>query len=212
MTPRTRKIVLTLHIIVAIGWLGAVAGFLALGIMGLTSQDPEVIRGNYLAMDQISRFVIIPMSFATLATGLSQALGSQWGLFRYYWILIKFSLVVFAIFALLMHQFGPISEAARSVTGATADTLLGPGFESLKIELVRAPALAIVLLLTAASLGMFKPWGLTPYGKRLQQEKLKLPDQAVSKTPLGLKVFFTIIGILVVTFVALHLMGHGFHH
>ena len=212
MTPRSRKIVLTAHIAVALGWLGAVAGFLALSITGLTSQDPEVIRGNYVAMDLISRFVIIPMSFATLATGLFQALGSQWGLFKHYWVLIKFSLVVFAIFALLMHQFGPISEAARSVTGATADTLLGPGLASLKIELVRAPALAIVLLLTAASLGVFKPWGLTPYGKRLQQQKLKLPDQAVSKTPLGLKIFFMVIGILVVTFVALHLTGHGFHH
>ena len=212
MTPRNRKIVLTAHLVVALGWYGAVAGFLVLGIVGLTSHDPEVIRGNYVAMDEISRFIIIPLSFATLATGLIQALGSQWGLFKHYWVLIKFSLVVFAVFALLMHQFGPITEAARSVKGATADALLAPALQSLKIELVRAPALAMALLLTAATLGVFKPWGLTPYGKRLQQEKLKTPQRPEEKMALGLKVFFATICILVVVVVALHLTGHGFHH
>ena len=212
MTPSNRKVVLTTHIVVAVGWFGAVSGFLALSIAALTSQDPEVIRGNYVAMDQISRFVIIPMSFATLATGLLQALGSQWGLFKHYWILLKFSLAVFATFALLMHQVVAISEAAKRVTGAAAETLLGPGLESLKIELVRAPSLAMVLLLTTATLAVFKPWGLTSYGKRKQQEKLKMPQQPDNKTPLGLKVFFAAIGILVTAFVVLHLTGHGFHH
>ena len=212
MTPGNRKIVLTAHIVVALGWLGAVAGFLALGIGGLTSQDPEVIRGNYLAMDQISRFVVIPLSLATLATGLFQALAGQWGLVKHYWILLKLSLAVFAVAALLMHQFGPISEAARNVAGATPDTLLGPRLLSLKVDLVRAPALAIVLLLTTASLGVFKPWGLTAYGKRRQQEKLKLPQQPAGQMPLGLKIFFAVMGILVATFVALHVTGHGFHH
>ena len=212
MTPLNRKVVLTAHLVVALGWYGAVAGFLVLGIVGLTSQDPEIIRGNYVAMDQISRFIIIPLSFATLATGLIQALGSQWGLFKHYWILTKFSLVVFAIFVLLMHQVMAISEAARSVRGATADALLAPALQSLKIELVRAPALAMALLLTAATLGVFKPWGLTPYGKRVQQEKLKMPQQPESKMPRGLKVFFAVIGVLVVALVVLHLTGHGFHH
>jgi hypothetical protein len=40
MTPGLRKLALTAHIVSSVGWLGAVAGFLALAIAGLTSQDP----------------------------------------------------------------------------------------------------------------------------------------------------------------------------
>jgi hypothetical protein len=63
------------------------------------------------------------MSFAALATGLLQALGSPWGLFRYYWILVKFGLAIFATFALLMHQFVAMAVAAKRVSGAAAETL-----------------------------------------------------------------------------------------
>ena len=114
MTPTVRKLTITAHVVFSVGWLGAVAAFLVLSIAGLTSHDPEVVRGAYLSMDLISRFVIIPMCFGALATGLLQALGTPWGLFRYYWILVKFGLAIFATFALLVHQFAVMAVAANS--------------------------------------------------------------------------------------------------
>lgn len=39
MTPRLRKFALTAHVTSSVGWLGAVATFLALAVVGLTSQD-----------------------------------------------------------------------------------------------------------------------------------------------------------------------------
>lgn len=72
MTPRLRKLVLTTHITCSVGWMGAVAGFLVLSIAGVTSHDAETVRGAYLAMDLIGGFVIVPMSLASLATGLIQ--------------------------------------------------------------------------------------------------------------------------------------------
>ncbi len=161
MTPALRKLTITAHVTFSVGWLGAVAAFLALSIAGLTTQDAEVVRGVYLSMNLISRFVIIPVCFAALATGLLQALGTPWGLFRYYWILLKFGLAIFATFALLVHQFGVVAEVAKRVSGAAAETLFSLDFGPLKTELVRAPSLAILLLLVAASLGVYKPWGLT---------------------------------------------------
>ena len=34
-----------------VGWLGAGAGFLALAIVGMTSQDSQMVRAAYFAMD-----------------------------------------------------------------------------------------------------------------------------------------------------------------
>src|SRR5438445_11415071 len=131
MTPALRKLTITAHVTFSVGWLGAVAAFLVLGIAGLTSHDAEVVRGAYLSMDLISRFVIIPMCFGALATGLLQALGTPWGLFRYYWILVKFGLAIFVTLDLLMHQFVVVAEAAKRVSGAASGTLFSADLASL---------------------------------------------------------------------------------
>lgn len=210
MTPAVRKMTITAHVTFSVGWLGAVAAFLGLSIAGLTSHDAEVVRGAYLSMDLISRFVIIPLCFAALATGLLQALGTPWGLFRYYWILLKFGLAIFATIALLIHQFAVMAVAAKRVSGAAAETLFSADFGPLKAELVRAPSLAILLLLVITTLGVYKPWGLTRYGRRKRQEPRKVPQQPDNETPRGVKMFFAAIGLLVLLFVLLHLTGHGF--
>ena len=210
MTPALRKLTITAHVTFSIGWLGAVAAFLVLSIAGLTSHDAEVVRGAYLSMDLISRFVVIPMCFAALATGLLQALGTPWGLFRYYWIVMKFGLAIFATIALLIHQFAVMAEAARRVSGAAAETLFSAELGPLKTELVRAPSLAILLLLVVTTLGVYKPWGLTRYGRRKRHERRNVQLQPESETPLGVKLFFAVIGMLVLVFVVLHLTGHGF--
>jgi hypothetical protein len=210
MIPAVRKLTITAHITFSVGWLGAVAAFLVLSIAGLISHDAEVVRGAYLSMDLISRFIIIPMCLAALVTGLLQALGTPWGLFRYYWIMLKFGLAIFATFALLVHQFGAMAEAAKHVSAAAAETLFSADFGPLKTELVRAPSLAILLLLVVTTLGVYKPWGLTRYGQRKQQERRKVQQQPEYETPLGVKIFFAVIGVLVLAFVVLHLTGHGF--
>src|SRR2546427_6123068 len=192
MTAAVRKLTITAHVTFSVGWLGAVAAFLVLSIAGLTSHDAEVVRGAYLSMDLISRFVIIPMCFGALATGLLQALGTPWGLFRYYWILVKFGLAIFVTIALLVHQFVVVAEAAKRISGVASETLFGADLGPLKTELVRAPSLAIVLLLVATTLGVYKPWGLTRYGRRKQQERRKGQQQPDNETPVGVKIFFAV--------------------
>ena len=210
MTPALRKLTITAHIALSIGWLGAVAAFLALSIAGVTSRDAEVVRGAYLSMDLVSRFVIMPLAFAALATGLFQALGTPWGLLRHYWILFKLGLAIFATAVLVLHQFVAIGVAARRVTGAGSEALFSPDFDALKTELVRAPSLAIVVLLAITTLGVYKPWGLTAYGRRKQQERRPAQLPAGSETPRGVKIVFAVVGALVLLFIVLHLTGHGF--
>src|SRR5258708_4979471 len=158
MTPALRKLSLTAHVTLSIRWIGAVAAFLAWRVAGVTRRNPEVVRSAYISMDLISRFIIIPMCFAALLTGIIEALCTPWGLFRYYWVTIKFALTLIATFLLLMHQ-NVIAQAAKRAGGAAAAQLLASDFTPLKIELVRKSALAIGLLLGITALGIYKPWG-----------------------------------------------------
>src|ERR671920_1435115 len=96
MTPALRKLVLTAHVTSSVGWLGAVAGFQALAIAAATSQEPQAIRSFYLAMGLIGWYVVVPFCLASLVTGLVISLGTAWGLFRHYWVLVKFLITVIA--------------------------------------------------------------------------------------------------------------------
>ena len=210
MRPVLRKITVTAHITFSVGWLGAVAAFLAISIVGLTSHDPAMVRSTYLSMDLISRFVIVPMCFGALATGLIEAFGTPWGLVRYYWVVLKFGLTILATVLLLMHQFKAISLAAKHVSEVTATQLFTPDFTSLKVELVQKSALAILLLLAITILGVFKPWGLTSYGRRKLQQGGKTLRSVDNKVSSRVKAFVGVIVIFALLILILHLTGHGF--
>jgi hypothetical protein len=75
MPPSLRKLLLTAHITFSVGWLGAVAAFLALAITGLTSQDAQMVRTAYSAMELTARFVIVPLALTSLLSGLIESLG-----------------------------------------------------------------------------------------------------------------------------------------
>lgn len=51
MPPRLRKFVLTTHVTTSVGWLGAVAAYLALDLTAVNSQDVQTVRGAYFAME-----------------------------------------------------------------------------------------------------------------------------------------------------------------
>lgn len=162
MPPYLRKLVLTAHVTSSIGWLGAVASFLALAVAGLTSQDAQIVRAAYLAMELTAWFVIVPLSFASPLTGIVQSLGTTWGLFRHYWVLIKFLITVPCTIILLLHM-QPIGHMARV---AAETTLSGADLSGLRIRLVADAGAALLVLLVATTLSVYKPRGLTPYGAR----------------------------------------------
>ena len=173
MTPRLRKFALTAHVTCSVGSIGAVAGFLALAVAGLTSQDARMVRAAYLAMELTTWFVIVPLSLASLLTGLIQALGTEWGLFRHYWVLAKLVLTILATGLLLAHT-QPIGRAAGAAAEATSSSAgLGrlADLGRLRIQLVGDAGAALLVLLVATTLSVYKPPGLTPYGWRKQQER-----------------------------------------
>ena len=172
MTRGLRKFVLSAHITFAVSWLGAVAGFLALAIAGLTSPDTQIVRSAYLAMELITRFVIVPLSFAPLITGPILSLGTPWGLFRHYWILVKLVITLLSTLILLVHiqPINYLAAAAANGTLSTADS-------GLQVQMVVASALALIALLVTNFLAVYKPKGMTPYGWRKQYEEPRTLSQ-----------------------------------
>lgn len=166
LTPPLRKFVVTAHITFAVGWLGAVAGFLALATVGLNSQDTQIMNAAYLGMDLTARYVILPLSFAPLITGPILSLGTPWGLFRHYWILAKLLITVLSTLILLVHM-QPIGHLALMATdGTLSSASLGQ-----RVQMVVASGAGMLALLLATGLAVYKPRGMTRYGWRKQYEE-----------------------------------------
>lgn len=167
MTPRVRKLALTAHVTSSVGWLGAVAVFLALAVTGLTSQNVQTARSAYVAMDVTGWFVIVPLSIASLLTGVVSSLGTTWGLVRYYWVVVKLVITVLATVALLVHM-QPVSYIAGIAAGTTWST---DALHGLRTQLVIQSGAAVLALLVATVLSVYKPQGRTRYGRRRQYEQ-----------------------------------------
>src|SRR5438552_2573520 len=166
MTPGLRKVALTTHVTSSVGWLGAVGAFLALAIAGIGSQDAQIVRAAYLAMHLITWFVIVPLSLAALFTGIVQSLGTSWGLFEHYWVVTKLLLTVLATIILLVHT-QPIDHVAAM---ATQTTFVAGDLRQLRLQLVGDACAALFVLLVTTALSVYKPWGMTSYGVRKQQQ------------------------------------------
>jgi Predicted integral membrane protein (DUF2269) len=164
MTPPLRKLVLTVHLTCSVGWIGAVIAYLALVIAAMTSQEARMLQAVWIAMEVIGWYVIVPLALAALLTGLVMALGTPWGLFRHYWVLISLVLTIFATVVLLVHM-----QTVSDIAGIAAETP-SAAVGALPGEVVHA-GVGMLVLLVIQVLNMYKPRGMTPYGWRKQQER-----------------------------------------
>jgi hypothetical protein len=205
MTSSLRKFMLTAHVTASVGWVGALAVFLAHAIASEVSHDLEIVRAACLMMAVTAWFVILPLSVSSLLSGTVQALGTTWGLFRHYWVLVKLLLTVFAT-AMLLLKLAPIDYLAKAAAESTFAITDEAG---LKTSLLVHAGGGLVVLLAILALGIYKPAGLTRYGLR----KLSLDGRdtrAVHALPQWMKLvgIAALFLLLLVAFMLFH-RGHG---
>jgi hypothetical protein len=212
MAPGLRRLTSTAHVTSSVGWIGAVLVFLALAVIAVTSQDEQTVRGAYLVMAPAAWFVLVPLAHASLLSGIALSLGTAWGLFRHYWVVLKLLITAFATVILLIYM-----GTFRQMAGVGADPVVN-------LEVVRNASpmvhsiLALILLIAATVLGVYKPFGMTAYGWRKYEQQ----QQAVSsiltsastahidagRTPAWIYVAGVVAIALALLAVILHLTGH----
>lgn len=165
MSPRVRRLALTAHVTVSVGWVGAVLVFIGIAVVGLTAEDEGSVRGAYLVMEPAARYVLVPLALLSLVTGVVQSLGTTWGLLRHHWVVVKLLITMLAAAVLLVYlrTFAVMADTAAD-PAAALDEVRNPS------PVVHA-LLALVLLLAATVLGVVKPRGLTWIGRRAAERR-----------------------------------------
>jgi hypothetical protein len=182
MIPSIRKLALTTHISVSVGWIGAVLAYLVLVLSAITGHDASTLRAAWIGMELIGWYLIVPLALAALLTGLVMAFGTPWGLFRHYWVLISFGLTAVATVVLLQHMptVSSFARIAADADGSGIGALRG----ALPGELLHA-GLGLVVLLAIEAMNVYKPRGMTAYGRRVSQRIVSSPARDDARSGAG---------------------------
>ena len=156
-----RRLVLVLHITTSVGWVGAVISSLVLATVAVTTSNVDTVRAVNVVLEPMGRYALVPLSIASFATGVVQSVGTRWGLFWHYWVIVKLviNVVSAAVLFTYLETLTMLATAARSSATTDLDVLRSP-------SPVVHSAGALVLLLGATVLSVYKPRGMTRYGQR----------------------------------------------
>lgn len=159
MLKRTsRRVWLTLHVGVSVGWLGLATAMSTLAVAGATADGHAVRHGAYVLMHVFDLAIVIPSVALAILTGLVVSLGTKWGLVRHWWVLLKFAIsLVIPVVATV--QSGWIEELEHRTLDPAGD----PG--GLGLVLVCCMLAYTALLWTAVVLSVVKPGGRTRWGR-----------------------------------------------
>ncbi len=167
-----RRVSLVVHVVASAGWLGLSLGLLALGVTAATTASPVAVEAGVRAMKLFADWLLLPLAFLTLVSGVVLALGTPWGLARHRWVFTKFWLTLATttatVFALRPGVNAAVTEVAAGGTLPDAgDVLFGP-----------VVSLSAYFFMTVISL--LKPWGLTRRGRRLRAAAAPAGRQAAT--------------------------------
>ena len=146
-----RKVVLTTHIAAALGLLGASSVLVIGSVHAATRDDASDAHAIYTLLRLLTFSLDIPLAVIALLAGLTLALTSRWRIFGDRWLTTKLAL------------FLATATVGAAFLGPSIDTMLGvtetsdPGASSTRWRPALLAGIQAVMLVTAGTLGVFKP-------------------------------------------------------
>ncbi|AXK32258.1 hypothetical protein DVA86_05895 [Streptomyces armeniacus] len=159
LSRRARRAWLTLHVGVSVGWLGLSTAMATLAATGALSDGHAVRHGAYEIMHIFDLTVVIPSMALAVISGLVVSLGTQWGLVKHWWVLLKF------VISLTIPVIATVQSSwIEQLIERTRDPAAEPG--GVGLTLVLCMCCYAALLWTAVILSVLKPLGRTRWGRR----------------------------------------------
>jgi len=139
-------------VLVGVGWFGIVVAKLVLEIVAASSRDQEIARAGFLFLQALDRAAFPPAALATLITGVVLSVGTAWGLFRHWWIVVKLVLTI-GVVVTGVALVGAWTQQALAAAGPAAQ--VGDASR----WLIGAAVTHVLMLGAATVISIYKPWG-----------------------------------------------------
>ena len=177
-----RRVVLALHVVCGVGWMGLDLGLLVLVVAGLTSDAGATVAASYTAVRLVVPVVVPVLAVGMLTTGVLLGLGTKWRLLHWTWVVTK--LVIGLVLTTLV--FVALLPGALSIptdlAGSAAEVRDAVGRAGQ--DLLYPPIVSFTALGVALVLSIWKPWGRTRWGRR-RSEAARSREHVGSLDPAG---------------------------
>lgn len=94
---RKKNLLVTIHVLSVIAWFGGAICMLLLGLYMQKAEDGEQLYYTLANMHLIDATLIRYPALVAFISGILLSVWTQWGLFKHYWVVIKFALTLFII-------------------------------------------------------------------------------------------------------------------
>lgn len=146
-----RKVLLIIHILFSAIMFGNMVTFLILSITVATTENMELVESCYQIMHVLSQTSVKASTIGATLTGVLLSVFTKWGLFTYYWIIVKQGITLLLIGFNLLGMYAWTLKAWNH-------------FEQISMsmdqpELWIGIIIQIVSLILLFAISVFKPWG-----------------------------------------------------
>lgn len=155
LSHKSKNWFLILHILFAAIMLGNMVAFLIFSITVAAANDKGVIHACYQAMNILANTSVRASTIGTTVTGILLSIWTKWGLFKFYWIIVKEGLTLILIGLNLWAMYAWTLQALTGMN--TSGEMQGLPF--VQAELWTGILFQIISLVLIYVISVFKPWG-----------------------------------------------------
>lgn len=154
------------HILIIGLWLGTAFSLLILASFGRFADDHRTVHGTYIVFDFFDVWVMPTVGAATLVSGFTLAIGTNFGVLANRWVVFK--IVVAGIVLLTAwRMMQPWVREAKEATGYEGPSdLAGLDTRILAFAIVFNLALWVIVVVS-----VMKPWGRTRFGDAIRSAR-----------------------------------------
>ncbi|ETI68472.1 hypothetical protein [Neobacillus vireti] len=159
LTITKRKWLLTIHLLFSSIMLGVAVIYLILSITAANTNDEGLLKACYIIMHKLSMTAGRYSTIGTVLTGILLSVLTQWGLFKFYWIIVKEGLTLISILLGPIAMYFLTLNAVTLTTNDGLNALLEPAYTVNKWQMWIGIILQIISLVSMFVISVFKPWG-----------------------------------------------------
>ncbi len=157
LTVTRRRWLLSTHILTSAGWLGASLCFLVLSIVAANARDENTLHAAYTTMNLLDRTLVRPLAVSTAVTGVLLSVLTQWGLFKFHWVVAKEVLTALSIGLGIILMNGAMETAISMISTGGLNALGEAAFSTNANAWLIGVVFQVVALLLSIILSVFKP-------------------------------------------------------
>lgn len=159
LTGTKRNWLKAFHIFFSGAWVGAALSMLTIGFLAGAPESGGELHGYAASVKLIDDYVIIASALGSLFTGLLLSWLTNWGFFKYYWIIVKLAVTVGAV---LFGTFflGPWVNAIEAYSAKHGlESLQNAWFLSRFRMNLGFGSVQALLICAMIFISVLKPWG-----------------------------------------------------